>query len=115
MSKLSLADVKDYLCIDFEDDSTNRILNNLMSVADSYLKSSVGDNYPAEDFKAKQIALLVISDLYDNRDLNEKVSSSVRKIVDDFSLQLRLELRRGVYDAPTSTESGGEAVANAES
>lgn len=111
MAKLSLQDVKDYLCIDFTDEATDRILTNLMSVADAYLKSSVGDNYPTEDHKAKQIALLLISDLYDNRGMNEQVSSNMRKIIDDFSLQLRLELSRGVYnsDSEEPTEEGSTA------
>lgn len=114
MAKLSLQDVKDYLCIDFTDTTTDRVLTNLMSVADAYLKSSVGENYPAEDHKAKQIALLLISDLYDNRGINEQVSVNMRKIIDDFSLQLRLELSRGVYDTPEtdsegSTEEGSTA------
>lgn len=107
MAALSIQDVKDYLCIDFADDSTDRILTNLINVADSYLKGAVGANYPIEDHRSKQIALLLISDLYDNRGMNEQVSSNMRKIIDDFSLQLRLELSRGLFD-PVSTTSGEE-------
>ena len=102
MAKLTLQDAKDYLCIDFTDDATDRLLNRLMETADAYLKSSIG-----EDQKAKQIALLLISDLYDSRGLNENASSNVRKLVDDMSLQLRLELRRAT-DEQSETDQNTE-------
>lgn len=106
MAKISLQDVKDYLCIDFTDEATDRTLTRLMGVADSYLKGSVGNNYPAEDERAKQIALLLISDLYDNRGMNEQVSLNMRKIINDFSLQLRLEMSREVS---SESEEGSDA------
>ncbi|MDD2954350.1 MAG: head-tail connector protein [Parabacteroides sp.] len=106
----TLEEVKDYLCIDFDDEATNRTLNRLILTADAYLKGAIGENYPTDNHKAKQIALLLISDLYDNRDLTEKVSANMRKIVDDFSLQLRLELSRGLYLPADTIDTGGEVV-----
>lgn len=85
-----------YLGIDFEDDATEEIVDNLIRVADSYLASSLGEAFPRDDPRAQQIALLVLSDLYDNRSMttgnaSDKVGGTARKLVQDFSLQLRLE------------------------
>lgn len=94
----TLIEVKDYLCIDFEDDSTDRLLNRLITTADLYMQGAIGVDYPKEDPRAKQIGLLLIADLYDNRGMSEKVSNSVRNLVSDFILQLQMELRRKYYD-----------------
>ena len=91
MAALTLTDVKKYLRVDASDDDA--LITSLMSAADSYMKSSVGALYDNTDERAKTLLLLVISDLYDNRDLSEKASGNTRRLVDDFALQLRLELR----------------------
>lgn len=88
---ITLQDVKGYLRIDFDDDDA--MLTGLMSVADEYLRSAIHANYDVTSGRAKMLSLIVISDLYDNRGLTEKVSGNVRKMVDDFSLQLKLESR----------------------
>lgn len=90
----TVEDVLTYLGIDYADNMVNRNIKRAIDVADSYLKGSIGDNYPIDDPRAKELALIFISDLYDNRGMIEKVSGNVRRLVDDFSLQLRLELRR---------------------
>lgn len=90
----TVEDVLAYLGIDYADNMVNRNIKRAIDVADSYLKGSIGDNYPIDDPRAKELALIFISDLYDNRGMIEKVSGNVRRLVDDFSLQLRLELRR---------------------
>lgn len=92
---VTVDEVLDYLGIDYADEMVNRNIERAIKTADSYLKGSIGSNYPADDPRSKELALIVIADLYDNRGLTEKVSSNVRKLVEDFSLQLRLELRRG--------------------
>lgn len=84
-----------YLGIDYADDMVNKNIERVIKTADAYLKGSIGDNYPVEDPRSKELALIIISDLYDKRGLNETVSGNVRRLVDDLSLQLRLELRRG--------------------
>lgn len=83
-----------YLGIDYADDMVTKNVERLIRTADAYLKGSIGENYPIDDPKAKELALIIISDLYDNRGLNSTVSGNTRKLVDDLSLQLRLELRR---------------------
>ena len=77
--------------IDFDDDDD--ILQGLISVADEYLSGAVNPNYDAMSERAKMLSLIVISDLYDNRGISDKASGNVRKLVEDFSLQLKLESR----------------------
>lgn len=85
-----------YLGIDYADDMILKNVERSITTADAYLRGAVGDNYPVDDPRAKELALIFISDLYDNRGMMDKVSGNVRRLVDDFALQLRLELRRGV-------------------
>jgi hypothetical protein len=92
---VSVDEVKDNLGIDYADEMVERNINRAIKTADAYLKSSIGENYPTDDPKAKELALIIISDLYDNRGLVSTVSGNTRRLVDDLSLQLRLELRRG--------------------
>ena len=91
-------DVYNYLGIDYADPMVEANVNRAISTADAYLKGAIGDNYPSEDPRAKELALIFIADLYDNRGSLEKSSVNVRRLVDDFLLQLRLELRRGSND-----------------
>ena len=88
-------EVRDYLGIDYTDDMTDRNIERAIKTADAYLRGSVGDNYPKTDPRAKELALIIISDLYDNRGMNGSVMNNTRKLVDDLALQLRLERRRG--------------------
>lgn len=90
-SILSVQEVKDYLGIDYTDASVERNIERLIKTADAYLKSAISKDYPKDDPKAKELALIVVSDLYDNRGLNEKVSPTIRKLVQDFILQLQIE------------------------
>ena len=92
---VSVYEVKDNLGIDYADEMVERNINRAIKTADAYLKGSIGENYPTDDPRAKELALIIISDLYDNRGFNSTVSGNTRKLVDDLSLQLRLELRRG--------------------
>jgi len=86
-------DVLVYLGIDYADDMVNKNVDRCILTADAYLKGSIGKDYPTEDPRIKELALILISDLYDNRGIIEKVAGNVRRLVDDMSLQLRLELR----------------------
>ena len=86
-------EVMDYLGIDYVDEMVTRNIERSIIVADAYLKGAVGKNYPIDDPRAKELALIFISDLYDNRGMIEKVNGNIRRLVDDFMLQLRIELR----------------------
>lgn len=91
-------DVYNYLGIDYADAMVTANVTRAISTADAYLKGAVGANYPTEDPRAKELALIFIADLYDNRGMLEAVNKNVRRLIDDFLLQLRLELRRGSND-----------------
>lgn len=102
MAMLTLEEVKAYLHVDYDDE--DNLINLLMSAADLFLKGKIGKSYPVDDERAKTLSLIIISDLFDNRQMNEKISGSpkytsekvsgvTRKLVEDFALQLKLELR----------------------
>lgn len=95
ISVVSVDEVLAYLGIDYSDDMVTTNIERAIKTADAYLKGSIGENYPIEDPKSKELALLLVADLYDNRGLTSTVSGNTRKLVEDLSLQLRLELRRG--------------------
>lgn len=89
-------EVLEYLGIDYADKMVTRNVERLIKTADAYLKSAIGDGYKRDDPKAKEIALIVISDLYDNRGVHPATgaNNNMRRLLDDLILQLKLELRR---------------------
>ena len=93
---VSVDEVLAYMGIDYSDDMVTANIQRAIKTADYYLKGSIGENYPVEDPRSKELALIIVADLYDNRGLtvSANVSNNTRKLVDDMSLQLRLELRR---------------------
>lgn len=95
---VQVQDVLNYLGIDYADNMVTANVTRAISTADAYIRGAVGADYPVEDPRAKELALIFIADLYDNRGMLEKSSVNVRRLVDDFLLQLRLELRRGSND-----------------
>ena len=80
-----------YLGIDYADDKIKQNVERSILTAEAYLKGSIGKDLP-DDPRVKELALIFISDLYDNRGMIEKTAGNVRRLVDDMSLQLRLEL-----------------------
>ena len=95
MVNITVQDVKDHLGYDLTDEMVERKIKRLMGVADAYLTGAIGKDFPIDDPRVKELALIVIADLYENRSLvSGKVSNQTRQLVNDFSLQLRLELAR---------------------
>ena len=92
---VSVEDVLSDLGIDYADEMVLKNIERIIKTADAYLKGSIGEDYPIEDPRSKELALMIINDLYDNKGINSTISGNVRKLVDDISLQLRMELRRG--------------------
>ena len=84
-----------YLGIDYADNMVKSNIERTIKTADAFLKGSVGKDYPVDDPRSKELALIIISDLYDKRGMISTVSGNTRRLVEDLSLQLRLELRRG--------------------
>lgn len=82
-----------YLGIDYADDHVIANVSRTIKTADALLKGSIGADYPLEDPRAKELALIIVSDLYDTRGMSNNVSVNTRRLVDDLSLQLRLEMR----------------------
>lgn len=96
---VTVEDVKAYLGIDYADDMVNANITRAINTADAYLKGSIGNNYPTEDPRAKELALIIVDDLYSNRgSQSTNISGNCKRLVDDMSLQLRLELRRGSHE-----------------
>lgn len=90
---ITMDDVLAYLGIDYADDMVTRNITRMIQTADKILQGSIGEGYPADDPRAQELALIIVADLYDNRELTPKVSANVRRLVDDMSWQLRLEMR----------------------
>lgn len=96
---VTVEDVKAYLGIDYADDMVNANITRAINTADSYLKGSIGANYPTEDPRVKELALIIVDDLYTNRgSQSTNITGNCKRLVDDMSLQLRLELRRGSHE-----------------
>ena len=88
---LTLSQVKEELGIDYTDKSTDARLNRYISVADSWLKGAIGNDYPSDDERAIQLALLIIEDLFDRNANTVKENSTINKLKQDFILQLQME------------------------
>ncbi len=91
---VTIDEVKAYLGIDYADDMITSNIERCIRTADAYIKGAVGSDYPIEDPRIKELTLIIISDLYDNRGLQSSMSGNMRRLVDDLALQVRLELRR---------------------
>ena len=88
----TLAEVKDFLGIDFEDEVSNRNIQRYIDVAESYLKGAIS-NLPEDDERVKQLALFIIEDLYDRGSYSMKENSTLEKMKNDFIIQLQCEGR----------------------
>lgn len=96
---LLVEDMLDYMGIDYADEKVLKNIGNAIKTADAYLKGSIAEDYPVEDPRCIELAKIIVSDLYDNRGLKDTISGNTRKLVDDMSLQVRLELRRSKNDS----------------
>lgn len=91
-------EVINYMGIDYADEMVKANINRAIKTADAYLMGAIGKDYPKDDPRAKELSLIFIADLYDNRGVIEKVSGNVRRLVDDMILQLKLELMRSAEE-----------------
>lgn len=95
---VSLEDVKSYLGLDdIEDQFVKKNIIRQINVAELYLEDAIGENYPRDDERAKELALMLVGDMYDNRSTKE-VSSNTRKLFNQMCLQLKLKLIREKKD-----------------
>jgi hypothetical protein len=93
ISVVTVDEVLDQLGYDIADDTVKRVIERKIKTADLYLRGSLGKNYPREDSRVKELALIIVTDLYENRTLYSTVTGNLRKLADDMSLQIRLEMR----------------------
>ena len=89
---LNLREALDYLGIDAEDDMIINNINRQIEVADRHLKAAVGDDYPADDPRMKEVALMIVSELYDNRTLSAKAENRINSLARIYMRQIRLEM-----------------------
>lgn len=89
---ISVDEMLDYMGIDYADDMCIRNIKRSICTTESYLTGAIGKDYPIKDARAKELALVIASDFYDNRTL-QAPTRNTRKLVDDLILQLRLEKR----------------------
>lgn len=83
------------LGFDEVDDMVAARLNRLIKMADGYIMGAVGDDYPRQDPRAKELALILINDFYDNRNYTEpRITSKVRALLITLETQLLCEMRR---------------------
>jgi len=90
-----LSRIKEFLGIDFDDD--DNLLQMMEQTAYSYLDGAIGKGHDRNDPRAQMLLLQIVADLYNARgtgELDGKVSSGTRRMVDNFMLQLRLERGR---------------------
>ena len=90
-----LSRIKEFLGIDFDDD--DNLLQMMEQTAYSYLDGAIGKGYDRNDPRAQMLLLQIVADLYNARgtgELDGKVSSGTRRMVDNFMRQLRLERGR---------------------
>ena len=90
---LTVQDVLDQLGYDFVDPMIERKINRLIAFADAYLKESIHKNYPKDDPEAKELALMIVEDMWDKNESNSKVSANVERLVNSTSLHLILKMR----------------------
>ena len=91
---VSVEEALEHLGIDYADDIIKRNVTRGIQAADAYLKGAIGDDYPENDPRVKALALMIVSDYYDNRTMSAAAASNSRKLFNDMCLQLRMELRR---------------------
>lgn len=89
---LNLREALDYLGIDAEDDMIINNINRQIKVADRHLKAAVGDDYPADDPRMKEVALMIVGELYDKRTLSAKEENRINSLARLYMRQIRLEM-----------------------
>ena len=90
---VTILDVCDYIPIDELDESIKKNVKRLIGTADRYLQGAIGKNYPKEDERAQTCALLIIKELYLNSSNVDSINKNVKKLINDFCNQIKLEMR----------------------
>lgn len=91
---VSIEEACDYIPIDEPDTKIINKIDRLINTADLYLQGSIDKNYPKDDSRAQECALLIIRELYLNGSGSDSMTPNVQKLVDNFCLQIKLEMKR---------------------
>ena len=102
---LTASNVKEELGIDTADSAIDSRLNRYIKVADAYLKGAISEDYPPDDERAIELALLIIEDLYDRNSTTVKENSTIEKLKADFILQLKVEGMDDLKSKDTNSET----------
>lgn len=90
---ITFDEAKSQLRVDLVDEDDKRALRLAIGAANRWMISAIGIGYDEDDPKARELELMVIGDLFDNRTTSEISQNNVRRLFYDLALQLRLELR----------------------
>lgn len=85
---LTLDEVKQELGIDYNDHDQR--LQRYIKLANEWLSGAV-DQFKKDDERAKQLALLVIEELYDRPSNSSKENVMISRLKNDFLMQLQYE------------------------
>ena len=90
---ITAQDVYRHLGLDFVDTDVSLNIEALIATANAYMIGALGENYPTNDARVIEVQKLLISDLYEHRELSDRVSNATRRLVDSMLLQVKLEMR----------------------
>ena len=101
MDFLTEQDVLDYLAIDYADETVMRRVQALLAAVDAYLQGAIGRDYavavsPANLAKAREIGLMLIGELYENRTATQKERAVMSVLLSSMMTQLQLDYEEGV-------------------
>ena len=94
MAIITNTELMDHLGLDETDNVIDRNLLRAIASTESYLTSAIGEDFDQEDAKAKELALMIASDLYDVRGTSDKANINLRRLYGDLCEQLRVETIR---------------------
>ena len=92
---ITLDEAKQYLGIDIVDAYVEGNVSRAIRFADAYLQAAVGKDYDDTDPKAKELALMLVDDVYNNRGITSGPSNNYRRLFNDLCEQLRRDLQGG--------------------
>ena len=98
----TIEEALEHLGYDETDEVIRRDVTRDLAAATRTLLGAIGDDvekYLPADPRVKELALMYLDDIHDERGTSAKVSGSIRRIVNTMETQLRLELRRAKEEA----------------
>lgn len=101
---LTVQTVREEIGIDTADAAVDNRITRYIKIADAYLRGGISENYPRNDERAIELALLIIEDLYDRNSTTVKENSTIEKLKADFILQLKVEGLNEIKPSSSNTE-----------